>query len=99
MLEFIESRPENLNKILNHLDSSAIMDLLLTLVRMEELPEGKGIVQVCRLSIANGMILSNNLTLYVYSFQWLSDGGLMENLVNRLDPYLDTEVWYITTND
>jgi serine/threonine-protein phosphatase 6 regulatory subunit 3 len=47
MLEFIESQPENLNKILDHLDSSAIMDLLLTLVRMEELPEGKGIVQVC----------------------------------------------------
>ncbi|KAI8343547.1 SIT4 phosphatase-associated protein-domain-containing protein [Chlamydoabsidia padenii] len=67
MLEFIESRPENLDKILNHLHSSAIMDLLLTLVRMEELPEGKGIVQ------------------------WLSDGGLMDNLVNRLDPYLDTE--------
>ncbi|SAM04452.1 hypothetical protein [Absidia glauca] len=67
MLEFIESRPENLNKILDHLDSSAIMDLLLTLVRMEELPEGKGIVQ------------------------WLSDGGLMDNLINRLDPSLDTE--------
>ncbi|SAM08544.1 hypothetical protein [Absidia glauca] len=67
MLEFIQSKPQNLNKILNHLHSSAIMDLLLTLVRMEELPEGKGTVQ------------------------WLSDGGLMDNLVNRLDPYLDTE--------
>ncbi|ORZ17185.1 SIT4 phosphatase-associated protein-domain-containing protein [Absidia repens] len=67
MLEFIESKPGNLNKILNHLHSSAVMDLLLTLVRMEELPEGKGIVR------------------------WLSDGGLMENLVDRLNPYLDTE--------
>ncbi|ORZ10438.1 SIT4 phosphatase-associated protein-domain-containing protein [Absidia repens] len=67
MLEFIESKPENLDKILNHLDSSAIMDLLLTLVRMEELPEGKGIVQ------------------------WLSDGGLMDNLIDRLNPYLDPE--------
>ncbi|KAI8086716.1 SIT4 phosphatase-associated protein-domain-containing protein [Halteromyces radiatus] len=67
MLEFIESKPENLTKILNHLHSSAIMDLLLTLVRMEELPEGKGIVQ------------------------WLSDGGLMDNLIDRLNPYLDTE--------
>lgn len=46
MIEFIESKPSNLNKILNHLYSSAIMDLLLTLVRMEELSEGKGIVQV-----------------------------------------------------
>ncbi|KAI8073915.1 SIT4 phosphatase-associated protein-domain-containing protein, partial [Gongronella butleri] len=67
MIEFIESKPDNLSKILNHLHNSAIMDLLLTLVRMEELPEGKGIVQ------------------------WLSDGGLLENLVNRLDPKLDTE--------
>lgn len=46
MLEFIQSQPQNLDKILNHLHSSAIMDLLLTLVRMEELPEGKGTVQV-----------------------------------------------------
>ncbi|ORX52405.1 SAPS-domain-containing protein [Hesseltinella vesiculosa] len=67
MVEFIESKPENLTKILNHLHNSAIMDLLLTLVRMEELPEGKGIVQ------------------------WLSDGGLLSNLVDRLDPNLDTE--------
>ncbi|CAO3646400.1 unnamed protein product [Cunninghamella echinulata] len=67
MIEFIESKPSNLNKILNHLQSSAIMDLLLTLVRMEELSEGKGIVQ------------------------WLSDGGLLENLIDRLDPYLDSE--------
>ncbi|CAO3628443.1 unnamed protein product [Cunninghamella blakesleeana] len=67
MIEFIESKPSNLDKILNHLYSSAIMDLLLTLVRMEELSEGKGIVQ------------------------WLSDGGLLENLIDRLDPYLDTE--------
>ncbi|KAI8330479.1 SIT4 phosphatase-associated protein-domain-containing protein [Chlamydoabsidia padenii] len=67
MLEFIQSEPENLNKILNHLHSSAIMDLLLTLVRMEEFPEGKGTVQ------------------------WLSDGGLMDNLISRLDPYMDTE--------
>lgn len=46
ILEFIKSRPSNLNKILAHLQTSAIMDLLLTLVRVEELSEGKGIVQV-----------------------------------------------------
>ncbi|KAF7725566.1 hypothetical protein EC973_009521 [Apophysomyces ossiformis] len=67
MIEFIRSKPDNLNKILAHLQTSAIMDLLLTLVRVEELPEGKGTVQ------------------------WLSDGGLLENLVSRLDPYLDSE--------
>jgi hypothetical protein len=46
MLSFIKSSPENLQKILSHLQSSAIMDLLLTLVRLEELPEAKGTVQV-----------------------------------------------------
>lgn len=46
-MSFIQSNPENLNKILAHLQTSAIMDLLLTLVRMEELREGKGIVKVC----------------------------------------------------
>ncbi|KAG0756590.1 hypothetical protein G6F29_011303 [Rhizopus arrhizus] len=67
MMNFIQSDSENLNKILAHLQTSAIMDLLLTLVRMEELSEGKGVVK------------------------WLSEHGLLENLINRLDPYLDSE--------
>ncbi|KAI9323411.1 SIT4 phosphatase-associated protein-domain-containing protein [Dichotomocladium elegans] len=67
VLEFIKSKPEHLDQILRHLQTSAIMDLLLTLVRVEELSEGKGIVQ------------------------WLSDHGLLDNLVNRLDPNLDSE--------
>jgi hypothetical protein len=46
MLGFIKSTPENLKLILSNLQSSAIMDLLLTLIRLEELPEAKGIVQV-----------------------------------------------------
>lgn len=45
-MNFIQSDSENLNKILAHLQTSAIMDLLLTLVRMEELSEGKGVVKV-----------------------------------------------------
>ncbi|KAI8991637.1 SIT4 phosphatase-associated protein-domain-containing protein [Mycotypha africana] len=67
MMAFIQSDAKNLDKILGHLHTSAIMDLLLTLVRMEELPEGKGVVK------------------------WLSDHKLLENLIERLDPYLDTE--------
>lgn len=27
--------------------------------------------------------------------QWLSDHGLLDNLVDRLDPYLDSEVSFI----
>ncbi|KAI8891324.1 SAPS-domain-containing protein [Backusella circina FSU 941] len=67
MLDFIKSTPENLNKILCHLQSPAIMDLLISLVRLEELPEAKGIVK------------------------WLSDNGLLLNLINRLDPNLDND--------
>ncbi|KAI8138355.1 SIT4 phosphatase-associated protein-domain-containing protein [Fennellomyces sp. T-0311] len=67
VLDFIKSKPDHLKQILAHLQTSAIMDLLLTLVRVEELAEGKGIVQ------------------------WLSDHGLLDNLVDRLDPYLDSE--------
>lgn len=46
MLGFIKSTPENLKLILANLQNSTIMDLLLTLIRLEELPEAKGIVQV-----------------------------------------------------
>jgi hypothetical protein len=53
MMTFIQSDAENLNKILSHLQTSAIMDLLLTLVRMEELPEGKGVVKVIKGSYAD----------------------------------------------
>ncbi|KAI9274220.1 SIT4 phosphatase-associated protein-domain-containing protein [Sporodiniella umbellata] len=67
MMGFIQSNPENLKKILGHLQTSAITDLLLTLVRMEELREGKGVVK------------------------WLSENGLLEDLIDRLDPYLDSE--------
>ncbi|KAI8636934.1 SIT4 phosphatase-associated protein-domain-containing protein [Parasitella parasitica] len=45
MLRFIKSTPDNLKLILSNLQSSAITDLLLTLIRLEEIPEGKGIVQ------------------------------------------------------
>lgn len=85
MLDFIKSKPANLDMILSHLQSSAIMDLLLTLVRLEELPEAKGTVQV-------------SFNRYVYhkptksSLKWLNDNGLLLNLINRLDPDLETEV-------
>ncbi|KAF9578298.1 hypothetical protein BGW38_005981, partial [Lunasporangiospora selenospora] len=45
MLEFIRSRPNVVEKLLLHMSTSAIMDLLLKIISMEEAPEGKGIVQ------------------------------------------------------
>ncbi|KAL0093205.1 SIT4 phosphatase-associated protein-domain-containing protein [Phycomyces blakesleeanus] len=67
MLKFITAKPENIKKLLAHLQTSSIMDLLLTLIRVEELEEGKGIIQ------------------------WLNDYGLLEDLIDRLDPYLDDD--------
>ncbi|KAM3588723.1 sporulation-induced protein [Umbelopsis sp. WA50703] len=46
MITFIKSRDNIVDKMINHLDdASPVGDLLLTLVRCEELPEGQGIVQ------------------------------------------------------
>ncbi|KAF8979145.1 hypothetical protein BGZ46_005763 [Entomortierella lignicola] len=44
-LEFIKSQPEVVPKLLLHMSTSAIMDLLLKIISMEESPEGKGTVQ------------------------------------------------------
>ncbi|KAH8553437.1 SIT4 phosphatase-associated protein-domain-containing protein [Umbelopsis sp. PMI_123] len=46
MIAFIKSRDNIIDKMISHLDdASPVGDLLLTLVRCEELPEGQGIVQ------------------------------------------------------
>lgn len=64
MMAFIQSDANNLTKILGHLQTSAIMDLLLTLVRMEELPEGKGVVKVSFLycQVCVYMLIINDCT-------------------------------------
>ncbi|KAI8369673.1 SIT4 phosphatase-associated protein-domain-containing protein [Blakeslea trispora] len=45
MLCFVKSSPHHLEKMLTHLQDASIMELLLSLIRLEELPEAKGIVQ------------------------------------------------------
>ncbi|KAI8598552.1 SIT4 phosphatase-associated protein-domain-containing protein [Dissophora ornata] len=45
MLQFIKSQPEVVPKLLLHMSTSSIMDLLLKIISMEESPEGKGTVQ------------------------------------------------------
>ncbi|KAI8875027.1 SAPS-domain-containing protein, partial [Backusella circina FSU 941] len=67
MVTFIKLQPENLKKILNHLHSAPILDLLLILIRLEELPDIKGIIK------------------------WLTDNGLLTELMHRLDPNLDQD--------
>jgi len=46
MLQFIKSQPEVVPKLLLHMSTSSIMDLLLKIISMEESVEGKGTVQV-----------------------------------------------------
>ncbi|KAF9283834.1 hypothetical protein BGZ68_005070 [Mortierella alpina] len=45
MMHFIRSQPEVVPKLLLHMSTSSIMDLLLKIISMEESPEGKGTVQ------------------------------------------------------
>ncbi|KAF9912144.1 hypothetical protein EC991_000554 [Linnemannia zychae] len=44
-MSFIRSQPKVVPKLLLHMSTSAIMDLLLKIISMEESPEGKGTVQ------------------------------------------------------
>ncbi|KAF9581089.1 hypothetical protein BGW38_002020 [Lunasporangiospora selenospora] len=46
MLHFIKSQPEVVPKLLLHMSTSPIMDLLLKIISMEESPDGKGTVQI-----------------------------------------------------
>lgn len=46
MIAFIRGEPDVVKKLLTHIGSSAIADLLLKLISMEEVPEGAGIVEV-----------------------------------------------------
>ncbi|KAF9109133.1 hypothetical protein BGX27_007957 [Mortierella sp. AM989] len=45
MLQFIKAQPEVVPKLLLHMSTSSIMDLLLKIISMEESPDGRGTVQ------------------------------------------------------
>ncbi|KAG0039227.1 hypothetical protein BGZ82_009172 [Podila clonocystis] len=45
MLEFIKAQPDVVPKLLLHMSTSSIMDLLLKIISMEEAPEGRGTVE------------------------------------------------------
>jgi len=46
MLDFIKAQPDVVPKLLLHMSTSSIMDLLLKIISMEEAPEGRGTVEV-----------------------------------------------------
>ncbi|CAO3565882.1 unnamed protein product [Mortierella alpina] len=45
MLQFIKAQPDVISKLLLHISTSSVMDLLLKIISMEESPEGRGTVQ------------------------------------------------------
>ncbi len=45
MVSFIKAQPNIVQKILTHISSSPISDLLLKLISIEDIPEGAGIVE------------------------------------------------------
>jgi hypothetical protein len=69
MISFIKSRDNIVDKMINHLDdASPVGDLLLTLVRCEELPEGQGIVQVRRSRLINADVSKTKQRLFSTTF-------------------------------
>ena len=46
MVKFIQSIPNVVKKMLNHMETSAIVELLLKLISVEEYPEGAGVIDV-----------------------------------------------------
>jgi hypothetical protein len=46
MLAFIKSQPNAVARLLKHLRTSAISDMIMKLVSLEEFPEGAGTVKV-----------------------------------------------------
>jgi SIT4-associating protein SAP185/190 len=51
MIPFIKSIPNIVPKLLRHIDTSAIMDLLLKIISMEKTEPGSGIVEAHNLII------------------------------------------------
>ncbi|KAF9942243.1 hypothetical protein BGZ67_002576 [Mortierella alpina] len=55
MLQFIQAQPDVVSKLLLHISTSSVMDLLLKIISMEESPEGRGTVQIH--SVASQVLL------------------------------------------
>ena len=52
MIPFIQSIPNIVPKLLRHIETSAIMDLLLKIISMEKTEPGAGIVEVYLVSLS-----------------------------------------------
>jgi serine/threonine-protein phosphatase 6 regulatory subunit 3 len=70
MFEFLKSTDNVVQKMLKHIKTTSITDIIMKLISMEDIPEGMGVVDV--------RYLSKN--------EWLAEQGLIEKLVEYFDP-------------
>jgi len=79
MIPFIKSIPHIVPKLLRHIETSAIMDLLLKIISMEKSEPGSGIVEV---SFEPSFLI----------VQWLHDEGLIPALLAQMNPHVEPDV-------
>jgi SIT4 phosphatase-associated protein len=72
MIPFIQSIPDIVPKLLRHIETSAIMDLLLKIISMEKSEPGAGIVEVyISLIFASNISFSGSMMKDLYPHSWL----------------------------
>ena len=106
MVKFIQSISGVAQSMLSHMETSAIMDLLLKLISMDEYTEGAGVVDVSFMRKQDKCLDLLDLIYFIlrhcvhYSLplQWLDSEGLIELLISKLDPNLDSEVLILYYN-
>jgi len=62
MIPFIKSIPNVVPKLLRHIETSAIMDLLLKIISMEKTETAAGIVDVCLTFLTTSDLNSGSMT-------------------------------------
>jgi hypothetical protein len=47
MLAFIQSQPSVVERLLRHVETPSIVDLLVRIIQLDEVPGGAGVLEVC----------------------------------------------------
>lgn len=47
MLAFIQAQPSIVERLLQHIEVSSVVDLLVRIIQLDETPAGSGVVEVC----------------------------------------------------
>jgi len=68
MLQFIREHPDILSKILKHISSSPIAEILLKLISISDREEANGIIEVYNYKIIKIFVRVNDSLIYIYHF-------------------------------